>query len=103
MIVPLFLLWQKIDNCKIKVFDKLTSKAEKVLEIGIGTGPNMSYYADCNLNVTLYGLDPNPEMKWYARKSAVKAGLKPKNFKFKQGVSLWLPPIFLHPALCLVY
>uniref|UniRef100_A0A1J3E0D5 Methyltransferase-like protein 7A n=1 Tax=Noccaea caerulescens TaxID=107243 RepID=A0A1J3E0D5_NOCCA len=83
--------WEEIDHCKIKVFDKLTAKAEKVLEIGIGRGPNMSYYAASNLNVTLYGLDPNPEIKWYARKSAVKAGLKPKNFKFKQGVGEAIP------------
>ncbi|CAA7019527.1 unnamed protein product [Microthlaspi erraticum] len=83
--------WEEIDNCKIKVFDKLTAKAEMVLEIGIGTGSNMSYYADCNLNVTLYGLDPNPKMKKYLRKSAAKAGLKPKNFKFKQGVGEAIP------------
>jgi len=75
----------------VKIFDKLSEKAEKVLEIGIGTGPNMRYYAARNSNVTLYGLDPNPKMKKYARKSATKAGLKPKNFRFKQGVGEAIP------------
>lgn len=76
----------KIEDCKVKLFDKLSEKAEKVLEIGIGSGPNMRYYAARNSNITVYGLDPNPKMKKYARKSAAKAGLKPKCFRFKQGV-----------------
>ncbi|KAL1218454.1 Cycloartenol-C-24-methyltransferase [Cardamine amara subsp. amara] len=83
--------WQEIEDSKVKVFDKLTTKAEKVLEIGIGTGPNMRYYADRNSNVTLFGLDPNLEVKKYARKSATKAGLKSKNFRFKQGVGEAIP------------
>ncbi|ESQ28292.1 hypothetical protein EUTSA_v10019583mg [Eutrema salsugineum] len=82
---------EEIEDCKIKVFDKLTAKAEKVLEIGIGTGPNMRYYAARNMNVTVLGLDPNPKMKKHARKSAAKAGLKPKSFKFKQGVGEAIP------------
>lgn len=73
------------------MFDKLTTKAEKVLEIGIGTGPNMRYFAARNINVTLFGLDPNPKAKKYARKSATKAGLKTRNFRFKQGVGEAIP------------
>lgn len=85
------------------IFDKLTLKAEKVLEIGIGTGPNMKYYAARNINVTVLGLDPNPKMKKYARISAAKAGFKPKHFKFKQGVSFSYQsiPIF-HPTFFIV-
>lgn len=85
--VPFFSL-AKIENFKNKVFDKLTEKDKKVLEIGIGTGPNMRYFAARNVNVTLLGLDPNPKMKKYARKAAVRAGLNPKNFRFMQGVSI---------------
>ncbi|XP_010511988.1 PREDICTED: methyltransferase-like protein 7A isoform X1 [Camelina sativa] len=83
--------WDEIEDCKVKVFDKLSEKAEKVLEIGIGSGPNMRYYAASNANLTLYGLDPNPKMKKYARKSAAKAGFKPKSFRFKQGVGEAIP------------
>lgn len=90
----------KIEACKVKVFDKLSEKTERVLEIGIGSGPNMRYYAARNSNVTLYGLDPNPKMK-YARKSATKAGLKPKNFRFKQGVSFLL--CILHFDLFIIH
>lgn len=70
------------------MFDKLTAKDEKVLEIGIGTGPNMRYFAARNVNVNLIGLDPNPKMNRYARKAAVRSGLNPKNFRFMQGVSI---------------
>ncbi|XP_023643281.1 methyltransferase-like protein 7A isoform X2 [Capsella rubella] len=83
--------WDEIEDCKEKVFNKLSEKAEKVLEIGIGSGPNMRYYAARNANLNLLGLDPNPKMKKYSRKSAAKAGLKPKNFKFKQGVGEAIP------------
>ncbi|CAN8239063.1 unnamed protein product [Cochlearia groenlandica] len=83
--------WREIEDCKIKIFDKLPANSEKVLEIGIGTGPNMRYYAACNLNITILGLDPNLNMKKYARKSAKKAGLKHKHFKFKQGVGEAIP------------
>ncbi|CAN7129877.1 unnamed protein product [Brassica rapa subsp. narinosa] len=83
--------WDEIENFKNKVFDKLTEKDKKVLEIGIGTGPNMRYFAARNVNVTLLGLDPNPKMKKYARKAAVRAGLNPKNFRFMQGVGEAIP------------
>ncbi|KAL0701270.1 hypothetical protein Bca4012_057392 [Brassica carinata] len=83
--------WDEIENFKNKLFDKLTAKDEKVLEIGIGTGPNMRYFAARNVNVTLLGLDPNPKMKKYARKAAVRAGLNPKNFIFKKGVGEAIP------------
>nr|VDD01691.1 unnamed protein product [Brassica rapa] len=83
--------WDEIENFKNKVFDELTTKDEKVLEIGIGTGPNMRYFAARNVNVTLLGLDPNPKMKKYARKAAVRAGLNPKNFRFMQGVGEAIP------------
>lgn len=29
----------------MKLFDNLVGKAEKVLEIGVGTGPNFKYYS----------------------------------------------------------
>lgn len=84
----------------MKVFDKLTAEVEKVLEIGIGTGPNMRYYAARNINVTVLGLDPNLKMKKLARKSATKAGLKSKHFRFKQGVSFSYRSVcILHPCL----
>ncbi|VVA94610.1 unnamed protein product [Arabis nemorensis] len=83
--------WHEIEDCKMKAFDKLTVKVEKVLEIGIGTGPNMKYYPARNINITVVGLDPNPKMKKYARKSAAKAGFKPKHFKFKPGVGEAIP------------
>lgn len=67
------------------MFANLRGKAQKVLEIGIGTGPNLKYYAgDEGMNV--YGVDPNPKMEKYAREAAHNAGLPLQNFEFKQAV-----------------
>jgi ubiquinone/menaquinone biosynthesis C-methylase UbiE len=71
----------------MKLFDNLVGKAEKVLEIGIGTGPNFKYYTDIP-NVSVIGIDPNAKMESYARKSATEAGLKPEEFTFVHAVTL---------------
>ncbi|VVA94611.1 unnamed protein product [Arabis nemorensis] len=80
----------EIADHKKKLFDNLTGKAEKVLEIGVGTGPNLKYYAH-NENVFVYGMDPNQKMEKYACESAKEAGLKPENFRFMQGVGEAIP------------
>lgn len=79
------MLFDKIAGYKRKLFNNLT-KAEKVLEIGVGTGPNLKYYAS-NENVCVVGMDPNQKMEKYACESAREAGLKPETFRFMQGVS----------------
>ena len=55
------------------------------MEIGIGTGPNLSYYTS-NSDVQVVGIDPNPEMEKYARSAAVSAGLPLSNFEFIHAV-----------------
>ncbi|CAH8364330.1 unnamed protein product [Eruca vesicaria subsp. sativa] len=70
----------EIAGYKRKLFENLTAKAEKVLEIGVGTGPNLKYYAS-NENVCVFGMDPNQKMEKYACESAREAGLKPENFR----------------------
>lgn len=57
-----------------------------MLEIGVGTGPNLKYYAN-NENICVFGMDPNQKMENYAYESAREAGMKPENFRFMQGVS----------------
>ncbi|XP_010551633.2 PREDICTED: methyltransferase-like protein 7A [Tarenaya hassleriana] len=80
----------EVASYKMKLFDKLVEKAEKVLEIGIGTGPNLKYYAG-NKNVSVYGVDPNPMMEKYARESAAEAGLEPEKFRFIHAVGESIP------------
>ncbi|KFK41376.1 hypothetical protein AALP_AA2G122600 [Arabis alpina] len=80
----------EIADYKTKLFDNLNGKAEQILEIGFGTGPNLKYYA-VNENVTVYAMDPNEKMEKYACESAREAGLKPENFKFIQGVGEDIP------------
>lgn len=79
-----FLLGQ-IADYKSQMFANLRGKAQKVLEIGIGAGPNLKYYAG-NEGMEVYGVDPNKKMEKYAREAAENAGLPPENFEFKQAV-----------------
>ncbi|CAA0325974.1 unnamed protein product [Arabidopsis thaliana] len=82
--------YEKEANYKMKLFDNLVGKAEKVLEIGIGTGPNFKYYTDIP-NVSVIGIDPNAKMESYARKSATEAGLKPEEFTFVHALGESIP------------
>lgn len=75
----------KIAGYKSQLFANLKGKAEKVLEIGIGTGPNLRYYAGDN-GIQVFGVDPNRKMEKYSMASAISAGLPVSNFKFIQAV-----------------
>ena len=47
-----------------------------VLEVGIGTGPNLRYLQGVN-NMKIIGLDPNPFMRPYLEEEAARVGLQP--------------------------
>lgn len=79
-------LFCQISDYKVKLFGNLVGKAEKVLEIGIGTGPNFKYYSTIP-NVSVLGVDPNAKMESYARKSAIEAGIESKDFTFIHAVT----------------
>ncbi|CAK9316720.1 unnamed protein product [Citrullus colocynthis] len=80
----------EIADYKFQMFANLRGKAQKVLEIGIGAGPNLKYYAG-NEGMEVYGVDPNKKMEKYAREAAENAGLPAENFEFKQAVSEAIP------------
>ncbi|POO03510.1 Methyltransferase type [Trema orientale] len=80
----------EIAGYKSELFANLRGKARKVLEIGIGTGPNLRYYAVDDV-VQVFGVDPNSKMEKYATAAAVEAGLPVPNFKFIQAVGEALP------------
>ncbi|KAL5553760.1 hypothetical protein UlMin_041161 [Ulmus minor] len=80
----------EIAGYKSELFANLKGNVEKVLEIGIGTGPNLRYYAKNN-GMQVFGVDPNGKMEKYARASALEAGLPLPNFKFIQAVGEALP------------
>lgn len=75
---------------KTQLFTNLRGKAKKVLEIGIGTGPNLKYYAN-SADIQVYGVDPNTKMEKFAQESAVAAGLPLSNFEFIQAVGEAIP------------
>ncbi|KAL6969614.1 hypothetical protein U1Q18_029324, partial [Sarracenia purpurea var. burkii] len=80
----------EVAGYKSQLFTNLKGKAETVLEIGIGTGPNLKYYAGDN-DFHVFGIDPNRKMEKYARAAALNAGLPPENFKFTRAVAEALP------------
>ncbi|GMP58323.1 hypothetical protein CsSME_00022034 [Camellia sinensis var. sinensis] len=75
---------------KTQIFTNLRGKDKTVLELGIGTGPNLKYYASDN-GVRVFGIDPNKKMEKYAQAAAAAAGLPPENFKFIHAVAEVLP------------
>ncbi|KAG8059457.1 hypothetical protein GUJ93_ZPchr0002g22936 [Zizania palustris] len=80
----------EIAEYKSKIFSQLMAAGKNVLELGIGTGPNLKYYASAD-GVNILGVDPNKQMEEYARGAAVSAGLPPSNFTFRRGVGEALP------------
>lgn len=85
-----YFLGAKVAVYKTRLFTNLIrGKAKKVLEIGIGTGPNLKYYAN-SADIQVYGVDPNTKMEKFAQESAVAAGLPLSNFEFIQAVCMFL-------------
>ncbi|KAL3501434.1 hypothetical protein ACH5RR_035883 [Cinchona calisaya] len=80
----------EIAGYKLQLFANLSGKANRILELGIGTGPNLKYYAN-EPGVQVFGVDPNMKMEKYARAAAEGAGLPQTNFTFKQAVAEALP------------
>ncbi|WVZ73711.1 hypothetical protein U9M48_021990 [Paspalum notatum var. saurae] len=75
---------------KAKLFSQLSAAGKNILELGVGTGPNLKYYASED-GVNVIGVDPNKHMENYARMAAVSAGLPSSSFTFKRGVAESLP------------
>ncbi|KAJ1696151.1 hypothetical protein LUZ63_004663 [Rhynchospora breviuscula] len=84
---------REISGYKEKLFSNLrgtSTSSKRVLELGVGTGPNFKYYAN-NSGLSIVGVDPNKQMEKYARSSATTAGLPISNFHFLRGVGEALP------------
>lgn len=80
----------EVAGYKSQIFANLRGEAKTILEIGIGTGPNLKYYAT-EKDVHVIGIDPNRKMEKYVKTAAVAAGLPPSSFNFIQGVAEALP------------
>ncbi|KAK4598566.1 hypothetical protein RGQ29_015851 [Quercus rubra] len=80
----------EIADYKSQLFSNLKGKAQKVLEIGIGTGPNLKYYAG-EADVQVFGMDPNRKMEKYAQAAAEATGLPLTNFEFLHAVGEAIP------------
>ncbi|XP_076947577.1 uncharacterized protein LOC143619568 [Bidens hawaiensis] len=78
----------EIAGYKSQLFANLTEKNAKILEVGIGTGPNLKYYGS---GATIVGVDPNRKMEKYAKAAAQASGLPETKFKFIHAVAEALP------------
>jgi SAM-dependent methyltransferase len=79
---------EKIAGYKRELFSRLGDSVKTVMELGIGTGPNLAYYGGRPSVTTVIGVDPNEKMARYAEAAAVAAGLSPAQFKFMHAVLL---------------
>eukprot|EP01018_Ginkgo_biloba_P038308 Gb_09192 [translate_table: standard] len=80
----------EIAGYKVRLLNQLKGKSKTILELGIGTGPNIKYYAS-GVDVSVVGVDPNKHMEKYALAAATAAGLPRSQFKFIHGVGEALP------------
>ncbi|XP_074317556.1 uncharacterized protein LOC141653625 isoform X3 [Silene latifolia] len=64
---------------KRDLFSRLKGQAHEILEIRIGTDPNLKYYASDD-GVHVIGVDPNRKMEKYTRKEVGEVGLANFNF-----------------------
>ncbi|XP_057448202.1 uncharacterized protein LOC130739807 [Lotus japonicus] len=80
----------EVAKYKSQIFSNLKGKANRILEIGIGPGLNLSYYGS-DPGVQVVGIDPNLKMEKYAQSSAESAGLPLSNFEFIQAVGESIP------------
>ncbi|GAB5366489.1 hypothetical protein AAMO2058_001147900 [Amorphochlora amoebiformis] len=60
----------------------------KLLDVGVGAGPNMNLYKESGLDLRVTGVDPNPYMERYAKQSAEQSEVP---FQFQLGDANRLP------------
>jgi SAM-dependent methyltransferase len=63
----------------------------EVLEIGMGTGPNLPYYSRDGASVHITAVDPNPYMLPYLRENINAQGWRDDDVAWMQGIAESLP------------
>lgn len=64
----------------------MDENVKTVMELGIGTGPNLMYYGGRPWVSKVIGVDPNEKMAPYAEAAASAVGLQPSQFQFLHAV-----------------
>eukprot|EP00878_Enallax_costatus_P006565 GHUV01006883.1.p1 GENE.GHUV01006883.1~~GHUV01006883.1.p1 ORF type:complete len:244 (+),score=36.49 GHUV01006883.1:208-939(+) len=67
------------------------SRVKDVLEIGIGSGANLPYYAATRKDINLTAVDPNTQMLPYLTAATAEQGFPASQLTFAQGVAEALP------------
>eukprot|EP00884_Botryococcus_braunii_P007325 jgi/Botrbrau1/16594/Bobra.0068s0024.1 len=81
---------------KNELFDTVwleSTKPRNILEIGIGTGPNLKYIKarSGSADIRITGVDPNKQMLPYLQEEAERVGLTAGQMNVKEGVAEALP------------
>jgi ubiquinone/menaquinone biosynthesis C-methylase UbiE len=76
----------KMAGYKKQLFDHLDDNVRSIVEVGVGTGPNLKFYGGRPHIEKVIGVDPNERMARFAEQAALDVGLAPSQFKFLQGV-----------------
>lgn len=76
---------------KKQLFDHLGDNVRSIVEVGVGTGPNLKFYGGRSHIEKVIGVDPNERMARFAEQAALDVGLAPSQFEFLHGVAEGLP------------
>jgi ubiquinone/menaquinone biosynthesis C-methylase UbiE len=76
----------KMAGYKKQLFDHLDDNVRSIVEVGVGTGPNLKFYGGRPHIEKVIGVDPNERMARFAEQAALDVGLAPSQFKFLHGV-----------------
>lgn len=76
----------KVAGYKKELFHEFDENVKTVMELGIGTGPNLKYYGGRASVSKVIGVDPNMKMAPYAQAAASAVGLQPSQFQFLHAV-----------------
>jgi methylase of polypeptide subunit release factors len=87
----------KMAGYKKQLFDHLGDNVRSIVEVGVGTGPNLKFYGGRSHIEKVIGVDPNERMARFAEQAALDVGLAPSQFEFLHGVQWFLS--LSHPCI----
>ncbi|GBG86448.1 hypothetical protein CBR_g41443 [Chara braunii] len=84
---------KKLAEYRKELFPKLNALDDRleILDLGVGPGQNLRYYAELGKEFHIVGVDPNASMREYAFATAAEVGFPTEKFHFLQGAGEDIP------------